>query len=126
MLKDAAMTNIIYPFHLHIPQTDLDDLHDRLKRTRWPDPETVDDTSQGPPLAKVRALAEYWRDGYDWRRCESLLNGFGQHRTEIDGLGIHFLHIRSPEPDALPLRCCQTNEHKSPIGGDVSLSCSLS
>ncbi len=63
----------------------------------------MDDTSQGPPFAKVRALCDHWRDGYDWRRCEAMLNGFGQHRTEIDGLGIHFLHVRSPEPDALPL-----------------------
>ena len=85
------------------PQQQLDDLNRRLAHTRWPDAETVDDTSQGPPLAKVRALADRWRAGYDWRRCEALLNGFGQHRTEIDGLGIHFLHIRSPEPDALPL-----------------------
>lgn len=97
------MTETIEPFVLNIPQGDLDDLRDRLARTRWPDAETVDDTSQGPPLAKVRALADYWRDGYDWRRCEAMLNGFGQYRTTIDGLGIHFLHIRSPEPDALPL-----------------------
>lgn len=95
--------NTIEPFQLHVPQAELDDLRDRLARTRWPDADTVDDTSQGPPLAKVRALVEHWRDGYDWRRCEAMLNGFGQYRTEIDGLGIHFLHIRSPEPDALPL-----------------------
>ncbi|MBA2589881.1 MAG: alpha/beta fold hydrolase [Alphaproteobacteria bacterium] len=97
------LTDIIAPFHLSIPQSDLDDLHARLAHTRWPDPETVDDVSQGPPLAKIRALVDRWQDGYDWRRCEALLNGFGQYRTEIDGLGIHFLHIRSPEPDALPL-----------------------
>lgn len=97
------MTRTVELFHLEIPQADLDDLADRLARTRWPDAETVDDTSQGPPLAKVRALAEHWRGGYDWRRCEALLNGFGQHSTAIDGLGIHFLHIRSPGPDALPL-----------------------
>ncbi len=93
----------INPFRLAVPQAELDDLERRLELTRWPDPETVDDTSQGPPLAKIRALAERWRDGYDWRRCEELLNGWGQHRTEIDGLGVHFLHVRSPEPDALPL-----------------------
>jgi epoxide hydrolase len=97
------MSTTIEPFHLDVPQQELDDLNRRLVHTRWPDAETVDDTSQGPPLAKVRALADRWREGYDWRRCEALLNGFGQHRTEIDGLGIHFLHIRSPEPDALPL-----------------------
>ena len=97
------MTTIVEPFNLNIPQGELDDLRDRLGRTRWPDAETVHDTSQGPPLAKMRALADHWRDGYDWRRCESMLNAFGQHRTEIDGLRIHFLHVRSPEPAALPL-----------------------
>ena len=97
------MNNAIEPFALHIPETQLTDLHDRLSRTRWPDAETVNDTSQGPPLAKVRALVDHWRDGYDWRRCETILNGLGQHRTEIDGLGIHFLHVRSPQPDAMPL-----------------------
>ncbi len=94
---------MIKPFHLDIPQTDLDDLSQRLARTRWPDPETVDDTSQGPPLAKLKALVDYWRTEYDWRRCETLLNGLGQHRTEIDGLGIHFLHVSSNEPNAMPL-----------------------
>lgn len=93
----------IQPFHLDVPEAELDDLRARLARTRWPDAETVDDTSQGPPLAKLQALVTRWGDGYDWRRCETLLNGFGQHRAEIDGLRIHFLHIRSPEADALPL-----------------------
>jgi epoxide hydrolase len=97
------MSTAINPFELHVPESELDDLRDRLLRTRWPDAETVDDTSQGPPLAKLRALVDFWRNGYDWRRCETLLNGFGQYRTEIDGLGIHFLHIPSQEPDALPL-----------------------
>lgn len=97
------MSAMIEPFHLHVPEAQLDDLRDRLARTRWPEPETVDDTSQGPPLAKVQALCAYWQDSYDWRRCEAMLNGFGQYRTEIDGLGIYFLHIRSPQPDALPL-----------------------
>ncbi|WP_420607335.1 epoxide hydrolase family protein [Novosphingopyxis sp.] len=97
------MTTTVQPFHLHIAEAELDDLRDRLSRTRWPDPETVDDTSQGPPLAKIRALVDYWREGYDWRRCETMLNRFGQYRTEIDGLGIHFLHIRSPESNTIPL-----------------------
>ncbi len=96
-------SGLVAPFTLAIPQVDLDDLAQRLARTRWPDPETVDDTSQGPPLAKLQALVARWREGYDWRRCEAELNGFGQHRTEIDELNIHFLHIRSAEPDALPL-----------------------
>jgi epoxide hydrolase len=97
------MSNAITPFTLHVPEAELDDLRSRLSLTRWPDRETVADTSQGPPLAKIRALCDYWRDKYDWRRCEALLNQFGQYRTEIDGLGIHFLHIRSPEKDAMPL-----------------------
>ena len=74
-----------------------------LADTRWPEQETVGDWSQGAPLAKVRALCEHWRAGYDWRRCEARLNGLGQFKTEIDGLGIHFLHVRSPHPNALPL-----------------------
>jgi pimeloyl-ACP methyl ester carboxylesterase len=74
-----------------------------LAQTRWPERETVADWSQGPPLAKLRALAEYWRTGYDWRRCEAWLNGFAQYRTELDGLNIHFLHIRSRHANALPI-----------------------
>jgi pimeloyl-ACP methyl ester carboxylesterase len=97
------MSATIHPFHLNIPDADLADLRNRLANTRWPDPETVGDTSQGPQLVKLRALATRWQDGYDWRRCEAMLNGFGQYRTEIDGLDIHFLHIRSPEPGARPL-----------------------
>ena len=97
------MSSTIEPSHLAVPEADLADLRDRLARTRWPDRETVDDASQGPPLAKLRALADHWLNGYDWRRCEAMLNGFSPHRTNIDGLGIHFLHVRSPEADALPL-----------------------
>jgi pimeloyl-ACP methyl ester carboxylesterase len=90
-------------FELAIPQAQLADLDARLKAARWPERETVDDWSQGVPLAQIKALVEYWRHGYDWRRCEAMLNGFGQYRTEIDGLGIHFLHISSPNKGALPL-----------------------
>jgi epoxide hydrolase len=97
------MSQSVKPFRLAVPESDLDDLRRRLTQTRWPDRETVDDTSQGPPLAKIRALCDHWLGHYDWRRCEALLNGFGQHRTEIDGLGIHFLHVRSTQPSALPL-----------------------
>jgi epoxide hydrolase len=93
----------IRPFTLAVPQEHLDDLAQRLAMTRWPERETVDDWSQGTPLAELQALVEYWRAGYDWRACETRLNGLGQWLTEIDGLDIHFLHIRSPEPDALPL-----------------------
>jgi pimeloyl-ACP methyl ester carboxylesterase len=97
------MNTAITPFVLAVPQADLDDLQRRLANTRWPERETVDDWSQGAPLAKVRALCDHWRTGYDWRRCEARLNGLGQFKTEIDGLGVHFLHVRSPHPDALPL-----------------------
>jgi microsomal epoxide hydrolase len=99
----AFMFKAIELFHLSVPQADLDDLRARLTRTRWPDKETVGDTSQGPQLAKIQALIAHWANDYDWRACETLLNGWGQHKTEIDGVGIHFLHVRSPEPDALPL-----------------------
>ena len=97
------MSDAVTPFHLAIPQADLDDLHSRLDHTRWPERETVDDWSQGSPLSKVQALCDHWRHRYDWRACEARLNGLGQFKTEIDGLGIHFLHVRSPNPDALPL-----------------------
>jgi len=98
-LSDTA----IHPFHLAIADAALADLQARLALTRWPDAETVADTSQGPQLAKLRALVARWQDGYDWRRCEALLNGFNQYHTQIDGVAIHFLHVRSPEPDAMPL-----------------------
>ena len=97
------MSEQITPFELAVPQAQLDDLQHRLAQTRWPGAGTVIDNSQGPQRDKIQALVEYWRDGYDWRRCEAMLNCLGQYRTEIDGLGIHFLHIRSPEPDALPM-----------------------
>lgn len=93
----------IQPFVLSIPDSELEDLRRRLRETRWPEKEPVPDWSQGAPLARVKALCDYWLNDYDWRRCEAVLNGYPQYRTVIDGLGIHFLHIRSPEPDALPL-----------------------
>ena len=97
------MNTAVTPFHLHIEQEALDDLARRLAATRWPERETVGDWSQGVPLEQVRALCRYWQEEYDWRRCEAWLNGIGQYKTEIDGLSIHFLHKRSPEPNALPL-----------------------
>ena len=102
MVKQDPSDEIV-PFTLRIPQDELDDLRQRLVRTRWPEKEPVGDWSQGAPLDKVRALCAYWADGYDWRRCEAMLNGFGQHHTTISDLGIHFLHVRSPHADALPL-----------------------
>jgi len=97
------VSNAIRPHPFAIPEADLDDLRQRLARTRWPDKETVDDWSQGVPLARLRALADYWRDRHDWRATEMRLNALEPSSTTIDGLDIHFLHIRSPEPDALPL-----------------------
>lgn len=97
------MSEAIRPFTLSIGEDMLDDLRARIDRTRWPERETVDDWSQGVPTDRLRALVDHWRHGYDWRRCEAMLNGFGQYKTRIDGLDIHFLHIRSPNPDAMPL-----------------------
>jgi pimeloyl-ACP methyl ester carboxylesterase len=96
------MTN---PFRIDIPQSDLDDLHRRLTEARFADPVPGDepDWSRGMPTTAVRELAEYWRDGYDWRAQEAALNAFPQFTTVIDGQPIHFLHVRSAEPDAVPL-----------------------
>ncbi|SDP52037.1 Pimeloyl-ACP methyl ester carboxylesterase [Klenkia soli] len=93
----------VRPFTVQIPDADLDDLQHRLARTRWPDPETVDDWSQGVRSDALRALVDRWQHGYDWRRFEADLNAHPQFRTEIDGIDVHFLHVRSPHPGALPL-----------------------
>jgi pimeloyl-ACP methyl ester carboxylesterase len=99
------MTNQIRPFRIEIPQAELDDLHRRLTGARFADPVPGDepDWSRGIPAAVVRELAEHWRDGYDWREQEAALNAFPQFTTVIDGQKIHFLHVRSPEPGAVPL-----------------------
>jgi epoxide hydrolase len=91
------------PFQIKIPQSALDDLRQRLRSTRFPEKETVSDWTQGVPLAKARALVAYWRDHYNWRRFESRVNALPQFRTEINGLGIHFIHVKSREPNALPI-----------------------
>jgi pimeloyl-ACP methyl ester carboxylesterase len=90
-------------FRIEIPEAELTDLRQRLRRTRWPEAETVEDWSQGVPLAYLQDLCGYWAERYDWRATEARLNALPQFRTEIDGLGIHFIHARSPHPDALPL-----------------------
>jgi pimeloyl-ACP methyl ester carboxylesterase len=90
-------------FLIHVPEADLNDLRERLKRTRFPERETVEDWSQGVPLTYMKELCRYWGEEYDWRVTEALLNALPQFRTVIDGLGIHFIHVRSPQPDALPL-----------------------
>jgi pimeloyl-ACP methyl ester carboxylesterase len=93
----------IRPFTVHVPDEALADLRRRLSATQWPDRETVPDHSQGVPLAVMHDLVEHWRTGHDWRRCEAGLNAVPNFVTEIDGLDIHFLHVRSPHADALPL-----------------------
>lgn len=93
----------IKPFSLAIPEAQLQDLQQRLRQTRWPSRETVDDWSQGVPLQAMRDLCDYWLHSYDWRKCEAWLNSAGQYTAKIDDLTIHFLHIRSPEKDAMPL-----------------------
>jgi pimeloyl-ACP methyl ester carboxylesterase len=93
----------IRPFRIEIPQSDLDDLRYRLARTRWPDELAGEDWVRGVPTGYLRELAAYWRDGYDWRAQEARLNEFPQFTTTIDGVNVHFLHVRSPEPGALPL-----------------------
>ena len=99
---DTANTEV-QPFRVDIPDTDLDDLHDRLARTRWPDELPGAGWAYGVPLGYLRELAEYWRGGYDWRAQEARLNQFPQFITTIDGARVHFLHVRSPEPQALPV-----------------------
>jgi pimeloyl-ACP methyl ester carboxylesterase len=93
----------IRPFRIDIPQTDLDDLRNRLTRTRWPREIPGSGWSRGVPVEYLKGLADYWRDGFDWRAQEAKLNALPQFTTEIDGQTIHFLHVRSPEPGALPL-----------------------
>jgi pimeloyl-ACP methyl ester carboxylesterase len=97
------VSEAVTPFRVGIPDEELDDLRARLARARWPEPEPVRDWSQGVPVDWLRDLCAYWHDGYDWRVCEKQLNELPQFTTEIDGLGIHFVHVPSPSSDALPL-----------------------
>ena len=102
-MSNEANRSEIRPFRIEIPQADLDYLADRLGRTRWPDELSGVGWSRGVPLGYLKDLAEYWREGYDWREHEAELNEYPQFTTTIDGQNIHFLHVRSPQPDALPL-----------------------
>ena len=97
------MSNDIQPFRIAATDSQLDDLKRRLRETRWPERECVADWSQGLPLAYAQEVAAYWLEKYDWRAREARLNRFAQFKTTIDGLGIHFVHVRSPHIDALPL-----------------------
>jgi pimeloyl-ACP methyl ester carboxylesterase len=95
--------NTIRPFQVSFPEEELTELRTRVNATRWPDRETVTDDSQGVRLATMQELARHWGADYDWRKCEKNLNGLPQFMTEIDGLGIHFIHARSQQEDALPM-----------------------
>src|SRR4051812_25148968 len=102
--QDAgSATPAVRPFTYTASDEELADLKRRIAATRWPERETVNDTSQGVRLEVVRALADYWANDYDWRPIESRLAGLPQFVTEIDGLDIHFIHVRSPHADALPM-----------------------
>jgi pimeloyl-ACP methyl ester carboxylesterase len=98
-----APLSIVRPFTVAISDSEIEDLRLRLARTRWPDPETVPDWSQGVRLENAKALIEYWEHNYDWRRFERELNRLPQFMTAIDGLDIHFIHVRSKNPNAMPL-----------------------
>ncbi|MGQ4387189.1 epoxide hydrolase family protein [Streptomyces sp. SAS_270] len=102
-MADNSSTQEVRPFRIEIPEAQLQDLHTRLDLTRWPDELPGAGWEYGAPLSYVRDLAAHWRSGYDWRKHEAALNEIPQYVTEIDGTQVHFLHVRSPEPDALPL-----------------------
>jgi len=99
----AAEGGAIRPFHINVPEEQLLDLRRRIAATRWPERETVPDETQGVRLATTQALARYWATDYDWRKCEAKLNALPNFITEIDGLDIHFIHVRSPHENALPI-----------------------
>ncbi len=98
-----AQDTMIRPFKVNIPEEALTDLRQRIEATRWPEKEPVADASQGVPLATMQKLAKYWATDYDWRKCEARLNAVPNFITEIDGLDIHFIHVRSKHPNALPI-----------------------
>src|SRR5262245_16163727 len=103
-MSTTAQTAIeVHPFRVDIAEEKLSDLRDRIAGTRWPSQELVKDRSQGVQLATLRELARYWETEYDWRQAEAKLNALPQFTTEIDGVDIHFIHVRSPHKDALPL-----------------------
>jgi pimeloyl-ACP methyl ester carboxylesterase len=102
-VRAATGGDAIRPFKCAIPQEELDELRRRVRATRWPGKETVPDRSQGAQLQKLKPIVEYWGEGYDWRRCEKKLNAHAQFMTRIDGLDIHFIHVKSKYDNALPL-----------------------
>ena len=103
MSATVDIANEVRSFQIEIPEEQIDDLRRRIAAPRWPTKELVEDRSQGVQLATMRELARYWTTEYDWRKCEARLNALPQYTTEIDGVDIHFIHVRSPHEDALPL-----------------------
>jgi len=101
--EQAADKNAIRPFHVNVPEAELTELRRRINATKWPERETVTDASQGVQLATTQKLARYWATEYDWRKCEGRLNALPNFITEIDGLDIHFIHVRSKHENAMPL-----------------------
>ena len=102
-VRVETKSDAIREFHVNVPESELAELRRRINATRWPDRETVSDATQGVQLATTQALARYWATEYDWRKCEARLNALPQFITEIDGLDIHFIHVRSKHPNALPV-----------------------
>src|ERR1700738_3425988 len=101
--RGSEQADAIRPFHVNIPEAELTELRRRINATKWPERETVADESQGVQLATIQALAQYWGTDYDWRKVEARLNALPNFITEIDGLDIHFIHVRSKHENALPL-----------------------
>jgi len=103
MSSTVRTTTEIRPFHVDVPDDELAELRDRIAATRWPSKELVSDRSQGVQLATLQGLASYWENTYDWRKAEAKLNALPQFTTEIDGVGVHFIHVKSAHESALPL-----------------------
>jgi len=101
--KEVADKNAIRPFHVNVPEAELTELRRRINATKWPERETVTDASQGVQLTTIQKLARYWATEYDWRNVETRLNALPQFMIEIDGLDIHFIHVRSKHENAMPL-----------------------
>jgi len=103
LTTDTPGAAAIHPFHVEIPDDGLEELRCRIAAARWPTKELVDDRSQGVQLATIQALVRYWLNDYDWRRCEARLNALPQFMTDVDGVDVHFIHVKSSQEDALPL-----------------------
>ena len=112
----AAGDDTIRPFHINFPDDALVDLRQRIAATRWPEKETVTDASQGVQLATIQKLARYWQTDYDWRKIEARLNALPQFKTEIDGLDIHFIHVRSSRK----MRCRSSSRTGGPARSSSS------